>query len=330
MTTDDPLAASATELLHHLIARHGPDVAWASPPETVQSGMDSSVAFISLRGPLPPEWRRPLVLRVHGSMDRADTSRRECAVQRWCAARGYPTPAILLEADATNGFSRPVQVMERAPGRPLLEVITSGPWRIRAALGLLANRQVALHTLDPDGFPDPEVRAAGRQIDLVEGWVDELHDTDLARAVAEQAPIALRLDAGPVAVCHGDFHPLNVVADGDRTTVLDWTNAGLGDPMGDLARSIMLMRVAKVAAETPMERRAIGAVAPALAAGYRRAYATRGQVDADRLRAWTRVHTLHGWAQVCALHAGLIGTDTERARVPPELTQWLRDRYERG
>ena len=33
---------------------------------------------------------------------------------------------------------------------------------------------------------------------------------------------------GPHVVCNGDFHPLNVMVDGDRASVIDWTDAGLG------------------------------------------------------------------------------------------------------
>lgn len=34
---------------------------------------------------------------------------------------------------------------------------------------------------------------------------------------------------------HGDYHPGNVLSDGERVTVVDWTWACLGDPARDLA-----------------------------------------------------------------------------------------------
>ena len=47
------------------------------------------------------------------------------------------------------------------------------------------------------------------------------------------------------AVCHGDFHPDNVIMSPRGPVVLDWMNAMQGDPLGDVARtSLMLTRAA--------------------------------------------------------------------------------------
>ncbi|GIJ59567.1 hypothetical protein Vau01_070830 [Virgisporangium aurantiacum] len=44
------------------------------------------------------------------------------------------------------------------------------------------------------------------------------------------------LDAVPIALCHGDFHPGNLIDTGtDTTTVLDWQTLGTGPVGGDLA-----------------------------------------------------------------------------------------------
>lgn len=52
-----------------------------------------------------------------------------------------------------------------------------------------------------------------------------------------------RLDAlpGGNALCHGDFHPDNVLVDGERVMVIDWMNLVRGDAMYDVAMTWYLL-----------------------------------------------------------------------------------------
>lgn len=45
-------------------------------------------------------------------------------------------------------------------------------------------------------------------------------------------------------LCHGDFHPGNVMVDGDREVIIDWHDASSGNPAGDVARTWLLLRTA--------------------------------------------------------------------------------------
>ena len=47
-----------------------------------------------------------------------------------------------------------------------------------------------------------------------------------------------------LAVCHGDFHPLNIlVQDGIVTGVLDWPGFIIADPALDIANTIVLSTI---------------------------------------------------------------------------------------
>ena len=47
-----------------------------------------------------------------------------------------------------------------------------------------------------------------------------------------------------LAVCHGDFHPLNILMqDGKITGVLDWSNFLIADPVLDIANTIVLITI---------------------------------------------------------------------------------------
>ena len=91
------------------------------------------------------------------------------------------------------------------------------PWRAWP-LGVLFGRcQAAIH-----GRPSPEaLRAAER------AWIDWAGPGEkaLAARLRGTAPREHSL-------VHLDYHPLNVMTDGERITgVLDWTNARAGDPV---------------------------------------------------------------------------------------------------
>ena len=43
-------------------------------------------------------------------------------------------------------------------------------------------------------------------------------------------------------LCHGDFHPINVLGDAARPFVIDWPDACRGDPAADVCRSYLLLR----------------------------------------------------------------------------------------
>lgn len=51
------------------------------------------------------------------------------------------------------------------------------------------------------------------------------------------------IDLRQDTLIHGDFHWMNILEDGDRLTVIDWTNCQLGDPRYDLAWSLILLKI---------------------------------------------------------------------------------------
>ncbi len=308
-------------LVDWLRDRFGPDVELDLPAETAGHGFDSEIHFIALAGSHVPEsWRRPLVLRIKPDVDRLDVARREMAVQNWCADAGLPVPRMLEVLRPGDPFDRPSQVMERAPGTVLLEVLLSSPWRFRSLMGELARLHARVHRVDADRFPS-EDDLLDRRLALTRATAERLDHDPLRRGLADVEAIAPRLRGGPRHVCHGDFHPLNVIVGPDGLQLVDWTDAGVGDRHGDVARTLLLFRVAWLAAGSRAERLALRVAGPVLGRAYRRAYSRQLDLDEERLAMWTPVHLLHGWSQA-------VGAQGGDARIPASLADTLASRFQ--
>lgn len=293
------------------------DAAWLGPLVAATGGMSTFIWFGQLQGSaLPHELRAPLAIRVFGDPHEDVALERETGVLGFVAACDFPAPLPLASARASDGDANPVglpwMVLPHVPGDPLLTVISKAPWGALARLRELAAIQAALHAIPVAGCPLPSTGA------LVDRWFahrgPEIEGPDDPRANALLAALRERADVvrheHPV-VCHGDFHPLNVLSRkvGSRWehVIIDWTDAVVGDRHFDVSRTLALFSVASIAAESRAERMGLRVAAPLLVRTYRRAYESFSPLEPDRLAYWSAAHLLRGWAQITVLHQGGYG-----------------------
>ena len=71
-------------------------------------------------------------------------------------------------------------------------------------------------------------------------------------------------------LCHGDFHPWNILGPIDNALIVDWLDACRGSPLCDVCRTYVLMRHA----------------APKFAAAYVEAYAAMSKKSSDDIFTW--------------------------------------------
>jgi aminoglycoside phosphotransferase (APT) family kinase protein len=308
--------------------RFGGTVSLAEPPMSVETGYDNLICFVRLVGErLPQEWRAPLVVRAASSSDRLAVAQREAAIQNWCVASGLPAPLVLAVIPPGEALDVPIQIMERAPGRTVLEEFVAAPWRAPTLINRLAELQARLHVAPVDEFPRCSHESDSfldRRLALVRFVVSSIDAPELVRgleAVEEMEPL---LTDAPAVVCHGDFHALNVIVERDDTSIIDWTDAGLGDRHGDVARTLLLFEIAAVGATTRGERTAMRLLAPWLRHRYQHAYERHLPLDPARLRLWAPAHYLHLWAGVVATQSELMA---QRQNLPTGFLQWARGRF---
>jgi aminoglycoside phosphotransferase (APT) family kinase protein len=238
---------------------------------------------------------------------------------------------VLALLDDDWSINHPAQIAERAPGTMMLEAMTRAPKRIPALVRLLAQLHARLHSLPCGTWPEPETRslAASRRLALVRTRVAN-GDAELAAALPRVERALAGLPPAPDVVCHGDFHPLNVIVDEhDRAIVIDWTDAALDDRHSDVARTTALLRSAAVAGSSSIERALLAVVGPVLAFAYLRAYRRLLDVDRDRLRRWEAVHLVNGLAQIAALEDDSVESASAGRTFPNWILRSLRRRLDR-
>jgi aminoglycoside phosphotransferase (APT) family kinase protein len=160
-----------------------------------------------------------------------------------------PVPRPLLLA-GTEVIGAPFYIMEFADGqvlrdRPQLEQLDATA--ATALASELIDVLTRLHRLDPeqvglgdlgrpDGYLERQLRRWGRQLESSRSRdLPEL--TRLGKRLAARIPVSQA-----ASIVHGDYRLDNVVVDpvhGHIVAVLDWEMATLGDPLADLASTVV-------------------------------------------------------------------------------------------
>ena len=293
-------------LLDHLRRAFGaPALALSAPPTPLTGGYDTQIYALRLDA-APPELAGPLVLRVLRPHHDPARVLREQATQNALADLGYPAPRVRLASADPALLGAPFLLMDFARGRPLVAARPLGMGPKLVAL------QLRLHALDPA----PLARALGAA-GAFDGYLDALGQRIARAGLAGLAPLLAWLrrrqprdDAAPV-ICHGDFHPQNVlVAEGATTAVLDWPNVLVADPAFDVASTLNILRFVPAGlAAVPRGLRWLARIAqPLLAARYLGAYRRERPIADARL----------AYYQVAAGLRALVGAAEGRRRARPD------------
>jgi len=178
-------------------------------------------------------WGAGRVLKLfHGpaARPRAD---REFAATRAVHAAGLPVPATyeLIEVEGRPGI-----VFERIEGVSLFGHTQARPWRLFAAIRLAAELHAEVHRrMAPPGLRSLHERIA-----------EDIDASDVPPADRRAAHDRLASLPDGAALCHGDFHPGNILLGPRGPVVIDWSGASRGDPVGDLACTSRLLRTASL------------------------------------------------------------------------------------
>lgn len=220
-------------------------------------------------------WGAREVLKLFRPDAPAFAIQRELEIARVVAAAGLPVPGVsgLVRLDDRQGI-----VYERIFGPSMLETLLREPWKLGAMARIMAELQAAIHRLTLPGLP----LQRERRLDLSR----RIHSTTRLSPKAGQA--VQRVLAGLPdgrAVCHGDFHPDNILMAAGGPVIIDWANAVLGNPLADAARTVILLRYGTVPPGLP-GRRLLHTLRRYLCRQYLRQYLKLRSADLREIQAW--------------------------------------------
>ncbi len=240
---------SLTEINENLLSYLGSELdnqqlTYMSLPTPVKGGFDTRIFRFQLKG-ASSELSRPLILRLFGksSQNRAIF---ESAVQNAVASSGCPAPQVFFTCTDESVLGGSFMIMELMPG----QIMANMPVNIISEM--LAKAHLHLHSIDVEsvrnalevaGIRQDRYSVEGRLGWLVEGieapgfeWLQSG-----LRWIVKNRPE----DPDRLVVCHGDFHPFNILTkDSEVSGVLDWSGFLISDPAYDIGITQVLGNVA--------------------------------------------------------------------------------------
>ena len=184
-------------------------------------------------------WKDGQVLKLFREWMPASAAEYEARLAR-AARAAWPNAPAVGEIVQVNG--RVGLEYERLEGPSMLQVFRARPWRLPAMASLLAELHADMHSRPGGELPDQHERLHYK-IQHAAALPGELRQA--ASAALRRLPMGDRL-------CHGDFHPDNVLLTGRGPAVIDWIDAVSGHPLADVARTCLLVGGRSLPPGTPM------------------------------------------------------------------------------
>jgi hypothetical protein len=150
-------------------------------------------------------------------------------IAREIQASNIQAPAVgdLIRVDGRNGL-----LYQRVDGLPMFEVILCKPWLLFKCAHTFAKLHADMH----GKVLNAQVPSQRERLTRKLQGADAL-PTSTRKALLE----ALNDLPNDDRICHGDFHPANVLLTDQGGFVIDWGDTTRGNPLVDVARTSILM-----------------------------------------------------------------------------------------
>ena len=230
-------------LLACLRERLGGALSYFEPPTPMSGGFDTIIHALRLSG-TTGDWSGPLILRIMTRGTSGARVRREAATHAALDKAGFTVPRVLLAEPDPAPLGSPFLIMQRLQGETMWSAAQArGLMALLAIPRRLAEIHARLHRVSGEALResartfgvdlatmgmDARVEDVGRRIDRAGlGGLSEG-----ARWLVRNRPAPAQAEV----ICHGDFHPHNIMVEGGRLSgVIDWADVTLAEPTYDIA-----------------------------------------------------------------------------------------------
>jgi len=231
------------KLLAYLRIRlKNPTIEYKSPPEQLHGGFETQIYRFQLIG-VSQAFSAPLVLRLYPEYYGSGNAVWESTVQNVLTRQGFPVAKAYLLCTDMTVLGGAFFIMDCLPGYPMLNAL------VESVPEILGKTHAAMHNFEVKPLIKSLVKAGIEEdrlyLDKHFHWLKEKVSEfpwlrDAGDWLIEHQPS----EPEKLAVCHGDFHPLNIlVQDGRITGVLDWPGFMIADPALDIAITLVLITI---------------------------------------------------------------------------------------
>jgi aminoglycoside phosphotransferase (APT) family kinase protein len=147
----------------------------------------------------------------------------------WQSGARAPKPVEIIDVAGRRGV-----VFDRMDGPSMAECMRRSPLHIREYARQLAGLHVELHTISAPALPSQHQRVA---------WNLE-QSTILPEYLKAQVYQLVAKLPDCDTICHGDFHPENILLTERGPMIIDWEGCMHGSPAADVAATCLLIRSA--------------------------------------------------------------------------------------
>ncbi|MHA2127642.1 MAG: phosphotransferase family protein [Promethearchaeota archaeon] len=222
---------------------HDSTIDYALPVTQLKGGFETFMYKFKLKN-VKEELNQPLVLRLYPEHYDPDNAVWESTIQSNLADEGYPVPKAHLICTDKSILGGAFLIMEFLSGEPMMKASKNVPEQ-------LGKTHAKLHKIDPKSLIKSLKKHGFNKNQYL---FTKTFENDLKSAKKSELPWVLDIaewliknrppESKKLAICHGDFHPYNIlIQDGKISGVLDWGSALIADPALDVANTIKLITI---------------------------------------------------------------------------------------
>ncbi|MBI9050486.1 MAG: phosphotransferase [Anaerolineaceae bacterium] len=183
------------------------------------------------------------ILKLYQKWISDNVVEQEFNITRTIYDAGFPVPKTfeIIQHEGRFGI-----VFEHITGISMLDELQARPWNLFTVARQLAELHTNMHEiLAPAEFPNQRKQIAD--------GIDAASQINDANKRFLQNHLS-RLPKGD-SLCHGDFHPDNIILSPHGPIIIDWMTGTHGNPLADVARTCMLFQISGLPPGIPAHMR---------------------------------------------------------------------------